>query len=162
MTELPTYDCHKRVQAFKIGTIDRDSDRAMEEDRETTGGAKLWSIEVPYMTAEVDVAYMRRCNPEVGGYYVRYEDGYESYSPAKAFEEGYAATSEMPTMAELLLIELLGHTGTHSGPENIKHHVPVWESTVGIGQDHTARVLIDPEALEVLNERTKGGLKFHG
>lgn len=25
----------------------------------------------------------------VGGYYVLYEDGYESWSPAKAFEEGY-------------------------------------------------------------------------
>jgi hypothetical protein len=27
--------------------------------------------------------------PQVGGYYVRYPDGYESWSPAKAFEEGY-------------------------------------------------------------------------
>jgi hypothetical protein len=27
-------------------------------------------------------------NP-VGGYYVRYENGFESWSPAKAFEEGY-------------------------------------------------------------------------
>ena len=25
----------------------------------------------------------------VGGYYVRYEDGYESWSPAGAFESGY-------------------------------------------------------------------------
>lgn len=25
----------------------------------------------------------------VGGYYVRYADGYESWSPAQAFEEGY-------------------------------------------------------------------------
>ena len=28
-------------------------------------------------------------NPEAGGYYVVYEDGYKSFSPAKAFEEGY-------------------------------------------------------------------------
>lgn len=28
--------------------------------------------------------------PAAGGYYVVYEDGYQSYSPAKAFEDGYA------------------------------------------------------------------------
>jgi hypothetical protein len=27
--------------------------------------------------------------PEVGWYYVQYPDGYESFSPAAAFEEGY-------------------------------------------------------------------------
>ena len=27
--------------------------------------------------------------PEVGGYYVVYEDGYKSFSPAGAFESGY-------------------------------------------------------------------------
>lgn len=26
---------------------------------------------------------------KVGGYYVVYEDGYESWSPAEAFEKGY-------------------------------------------------------------------------
>ncbi len=30
-----------------------------------------------------------RGNPQVGDYLVRYEDGYLSWSPAKAFEEGY-------------------------------------------------------------------------
>jgi hypothetical protein len=28
--------------------------------------------------------------PEVGGYYVVYKEGYKSFSPAGAFEEGYA------------------------------------------------------------------------
>ena len=27
--------------------------------------------------------------PEVGGYYVVHKDGYKSFSPANAFEEGY-------------------------------------------------------------------------
>lgn len=30
----------------------------------------------------------------VGGYFVRYADGYESWSPAEAFEEGYTACGE--------------------------------------------------------------------
>jgi len=28
-------------------------------------------------------------NPQPGGYFVVYKDGYKSFSPAKAFEEGY-------------------------------------------------------------------------
>jgi hypothetical protein len=33
--------------------------------------------------------YASKHNPDAGGYYVRYADGYESFSPAQAFEEGY-------------------------------------------------------------------------
>jgi site-specific recombinase XerD len=33
--------------------------------------------------------YVHKHKPEAGGYYVVYADGYKSYSPAKAFEEGY-------------------------------------------------------------------------
>ncbi len=94
MKEIPTYVCHKHVQAFKIGIIDLDEDVAKRLDRDTTGGAALLSSDVLGPAVTVDIAFMRRCNPKVGGYYVRYEDGYESYSPAKAFEEGY-----MPLLA---------------------------------------------------------------
>lgn len=38
---------------------------------------------------EVSPAWLRRHLPVVGGYVVRYEDGYTSFSPAKAFEDGY-------------------------------------------------------------------------
>lgn len=34
--------------------------------------------------------YVEKHEPRVGGYYVVYENGYESYSPAKEFEEGYS------------------------------------------------------------------------
>lgn len=37
----------------------------------------------------VDTGYMLKHEPEVGGYYVRYPDGYESYSPAGVFESAY-------------------------------------------------------------------------
>jgi hypothetical protein len=33
--------------------------------------------------------YVIKHSPQVGSYYVRYENGYESCSPAKAFEDGY-------------------------------------------------------------------------
>ncbi|MGF6308568.1 hypothetical protein ABIB82_002205 [Bradyrhizobium sp. i1.8.4] len=34
--------------------------------------------------------YVRKHNPQVGGYYVVYEDGYKSFSPADAFEGGHS------------------------------------------------------------------------
>jgi hypothetical protein len=33
--------------------------------------------------------YIRKHNPQPGGYFVVYDDGYQSFSPAEAFEEGY-------------------------------------------------------------------------
>lgn len=42
-----------------------------------------------YAPFEVDWAFMAKHKPEAGGYYVVYDDGYKSFSPAKAFEEGY-------------------------------------------------------------------------
>ena len=33
--------------------------------------------------------HVSRYMPKPGDYFVVYDDGYESYSPAKAFEEGY-------------------------------------------------------------------------
>ena len=42
----------------------------------------------------VGYSYMQKHKPQVGGYYVVYEDGYESYSPAGAFEAGYTLVVE--------------------------------------------------------------------
>lgn len=42
-----------------------------------------------------------------GGYYVRYEDGYTSWSPAAAFEAGYARVTEVSTP------DLLALAGEH-------------------------------------------------
>ena len=60
------------------------------ENRETDGTAMIKPAEKGYAPFEVDAEFMRRNKPEVGGYYVVYEDGYRSYSPAKAFEDGYS------------------------------------------------------------------------
>ena len=37
----------------------------------------------------VSQEYIDKHHPQEGGYYVQYEGGYESYSPAEAFESGY-------------------------------------------------------------------------
>ena len=85
---MPRYRCHKEVWALKIERVQLDRDDARVENRETDGSARL-IVEGPYSTIRVDADYMRRHKPEAGGYFVVYKDGYRSFSPAAAFEEGY-------------------------------------------------------------------------
>lgn len=73
--DLPYWKCHKHVHAFKIGRIE---------------GCTLY----PYNSGDcepvtVSGEYILKHPLNQPGYYVRYEDGYESFSPAKAFEDGY-------------------------------------------------------------------------
>lgn len=84
--EMPRYKCHKQVWALKIAKIVRDGEG---EDRETDESAMITPAEEGYAPFKVDHAYMRKHNPQVGGYYVVYKDGYESWSPASEFEDGY-------------------------------------------------------------------------
>ena len=75
--KLPKYMSHKIVEAVKISSID------------LTEGILLHHELSDIPPIEVSVAYMRKHEPKAGGYYVRYPDGYESWSPAEAFEDGY-------------------------------------------------------------------------
>ena len=73
--QIDRYKSHKEVNAFQIARIEAgDSFSLMIGD---------------YCSVTVDQTYMDKHKPQVGGYYVRYVDGYESWSPADAFEEGY-------------------------------------------------------------------------
>ena len=84
--EMPKYQCHKKAWALKIKLIKRDGEG---EDRETDGSAWITPEEEDYAPIKIEHTYMKKHNPEIGGYYVCYEGGYKSYSPAKAFEDGY-------------------------------------------------------------------------
>lgn len=78
MRALPQYQCHKKVWALKIAAIN------------TSGIITDLSFEDPdYAPIRVDEDYMAKHKPQNGGYYVVYEDGYKSFSPARAFEDGY-------------------------------------------------------------------------
>ena len=75
--EMPKYVSHKTVWALKIKSI-------------ASAEVTVLTFDNPaYAPKIVSEAYEHKHNPEAGGYYVVYADGYESYSPAKAFEEGY-------------------------------------------------------------------------
>ena len=77
-TELPKYVCHKQVRAAKIKAIEYDDK-----------GAVITPAECGLGDIRVGLDFLHRHSPQVGGYFVQYEDGYTSFSPAKAFEEGY-------------------------------------------------------------------------
>ena len=81
---MPKYRCHKDVWALKIIDIKRDSEKGP-----TDGSALLVPDDSGYAPFRVDDAYVRKHNPQIGGYYVVYADGYKSFSPAEAFESGY-------------------------------------------------------------------------
>jgi hypothetical protein len=86
--EMPKYRSHKELWALKIKNIILDSDLAKEEDRDTTGGAIIIPEEEGYASFTVNFEYMKKHKPQIGGYYVVYEDDYESFSPSEAFEKG--------------------------------------------------------------------------
>ncbi len=78
--EMPKYKCHKVVWAMKIKAVGAV---------ESAEWSSLTPEEEGLPSVTVSKAYIDKHNPKVGDYYVKYEDGYESWSLAEAFEQGY-------------------------------------------------------------------------
>jgi hypothetical protein len=79
--ERPRYKCHKEVWALRIAAIEFDEE----------GRAKIAPADpgyAPFLTAG-DFRSRFQGGEDDLGYYVLYKDGYASWSPTKAFEEGY-------------------------------------------------------------------------
>ena len=79
--EAPKYKSHKKVRALRIVAIQPDGE-----------GALLHFFD--HRPVEVDSNYLKKHNPNKDGYYVVYEDGYESFSPKEVFKEGYTRIDE--------------------------------------------------------------------
>lgn len=88
--ELPEYQSHKKVWALKIVAIAYPDD--LVKQMPAAGLPAHLIFDSPYPSIRVAGDYLNKHNPQVGGYFVVYEDGYESFSPAKAFESGYTKT----------------------------------------------------------------------
>lgn len=84
---LPRYQSHKIVEALKIKSMREVTDpggKVMALDIEPEeSGFGIFTVEAKFIPKH-DPA-----RPRVGWYWVRYENGYESFSPADAFESGY-------------------------------------------------------------------------
>ena len=79
--EMPRYKCHKEVWALKIKNI--------ATERCINGKSILIFEDKRYAPLTVSNEYVQKHKPQIGGYYVIYENGYESWSPADVFEAGY-------------------------------------------------------------------------
>ena len=72
---LPTYISYKEVQGFKIKEIQGRS--LIPEDKNIA-------------TVVVDSKWLIRHKPQIGGYFVIYDERYSSFSTAEAFENLYS------------------------------------------------------------------------
>lgn len=86
--ELPRYQSHKQVWGLKIKSID---------------GQIITPVEDGYAPFSVSTEYLEKHKPEIGGYYVVYEGGYKSFSPADAFESGNTLVGKPSVNIETLL-----------------------------------------------------------
>jgi hypothetical protein len=87
---MKRYQCTKQVNAVKLADV-------------IQGNEVGFGLLIPHNTAEdapikVEGAWIIKHSPSQQadgsyGYYVVYEDGYASWSPTKAFEEGYTEIS---------------------------------------------------------------------
>ena len=73
---LSEYTCHKVVSAAQIAAL-----------VPIEGGMRI--VGKCGNSVSVYLNWITKHEPAVGGYYVIYEDGYTSFSPAEAFEKGY-------------------------------------------------------------------------
>lgn len=83
---MQIYQCHKQVHAAQIVHIDHTRlllDGGLDDD----GNA----VVKPVM---VSLDFIEKHKPASGDYFVQYEDGYQSISPASAFEGGYTAIDD--------------------------------------------------------------------
>jgi hypothetical protein len=83
--QLPAYRSHKTVWALKIAEVLDPT----EPQNETDGTRIIVPVDDGYAPFRVSRDYVRKHNPQAGGYWVQYADGYQSWSPAQAFDEGY-------------------------------------------------------------------------
>jgi hypothetical protein len=80
-SNMPRYVSHKKVHALEISAV------APEPEVRTF---RLSFAEPGFADVIPDAGMFSRYMPVKGDFYVVYEDGYKSFSPRKAFLDGYA------------------------------------------------------------------------
>jgi hypothetical protein len=74
-TGMPRYQSHKQVWALEIDVVD---------------GLTVFFCDPRYVSIDCAAEMFTRYVPTSGDFYVVYDDGYKSFSPAKAFKDEYS------------------------------------------------------------------------
>lgn len=84
--EMPRYQSHKRVYALEIKKMEPLS----------AGHIMVSFCDEGYEQVPLPREMFARYEPFPGDFYVVYDDGYKSFSPRKAFLEGYTKVGSAP------------------------------------------------------------------
>jgi hypothetical protein len=90
--QLPAWQSHKVVRAGRIVAIGQ----VTLQDGKAGRSLGVEGADGNIYEARCDGEMFTRYFPVEGDFYVVYEDGYESISPAQAFTEGYHANGDQP------------------------------------------------------------------
>lgn len=97
LPQLPRYRSHKIVRAARIAHVAEDGALILDREDGTDQFVRVMGPE-----------WIQRHLPKAGGFLVEYADGYTSYSPGPAFEDGYTRLAEIEE-ADPVGRELGGH-----------------------------------------------------
>jgi len=92
-TAMPRYQCHKKVWALKIAALEFDEDGSARIAPANDGPHDMYA---PFAVKDFRRKYHGGIPGDRDfdlGYFVQYDDGYVSWSPTQAFEEGYTRLS---------------------------------------------------------------------
>jgi len=81
---MPKYRSHKEVYALKIKEV-----RTIRDPETLAYSHMIVPEDESYAPIDVTDAFVYKHEVKAPGYYVVYADGYTSWSPVEAFEEGY-------------------------------------------------------------------------
>lgn len=147
-SELPRWKCHKEVMGFKIALVEK------VPDPEILGFKVYLTDQDRKYNVLVTGEYLKRHSRDregatlVGGYYVRYEDGYESWSPAKAFEDGYSPMGQVdpaaPGIAEITQESSDQSSAAVIAEKGTVREAPEMQPTIG----RIVRYVMDPSDVE--------------
>jgi hypothetical protein len=100
LSQLPEYQSHKVVKGGVVTAIHSDTN-PLKVNLSVRPGSGINLI-----TIQTDKTLIDKHKPEIGWYYVLYQDGYQSFSPPDAFVGGYQPIRE--------------YTGTYPNPDDDK------------------------------------------
>ena len=85
--ELPVYQSHKQVRAAKILRVLETG--SLDARILVVEGERRIPVGLTWVSKHANLGEGGVVDNLIGGYFVVYDDGYMSWSPAQAFEEGY-------------------------------------------------------------------------